>query len=224
MKKIGIICALSSELELIKNNLTNLEEKDLKGGKYFIGKIGEVAVYCTVASIGKVNAAIKTQIIIDNFDVDCVINTGIAGSLSKKAGHLSIVVGQSVFYHDFDNSLFKRFYPFKEKFVCSHILVEKYLKANEKRSDIVIGNIATGDQFVSSNEKKKQISQMFGAIACEMEGAAIGHTAFVNGVDFLVLRCISDMADDDADMTYDTFEKIAADKVSQTVVNMLKTL
>lgn len=224
MKRVGIICALSSELKNILINMRDKKSVTVNSGEYHIGCIGDNYVVATICSIGKVNAAIRTQSMIDLFDVEIVINTGIAGSVSNKAKHLDIIVGEQLFYHDFDLELFGRFSPYVKTFMSSKDLIDKYLFVNSDREDIKLGNIATGDEFVSSKESKERISNLHNAIACEMEGAAIAHVAYVNKKQFLVLRCISDLADENANKTYDNFEIIAADKVSTTVVNMLNIL
>lgn len=224
MKKIAVICALKSELELIKESITNLQTENVKGAEVFFGGIGNNLVYCTECGIGKVNSAVRTQMVIDKFDVDMVINTGIAGSLDERAKHLAIVLAEKLFYHDFDLDLFGRIFPFQRYFSSSEELCDIYLKANEDVKDIVRGDIATGDEFVTSDVKKAQIKENYSPIACEMEGASIAHTAFLNNLPFLVIRCISDLADDNANQTYDEFEVISAHKVAKTVVKFIAVL
>ncbi|MEG2002939.1 MAG: 5'-methylthioadenosine/adenosylhomocysteine nucleosidase [Clostridia bacterium] len=224
MKKIAIICALNCELQLIKESLKNVKVDNVKGNEFVCGTYADNEIYCAVCSVGKVNAAVKTQMIIDRYNVDIVINTGIAGSLAAEAKHLAVVVSDKLFYHDFDLDLFERFFPNKRYFESDKTLSEQFIKANSNEKDIVVGNIATGDEFVCDSEKKKSIRREYEPIACEMEGAAIAHTAFLNNLPCLVIRCISDLADDNASGTYDEFEVIAAHKVAKMVIKFVEMI
>lgn len=221
MKKIAIICALSSELQLIKEEMQNISTVSFKGNEFFCGELFGNKLFCAIASIGKVNAAVKTQMIIDKFDVDLVINTGVAGSLDATAKHLSVVVGNKLHYHDFDLSQYLMNAPFQAFFKSDKTLVDLFLEANSTESDIVVGDIATGDEFVNDVKKKNEIATRLNAIACEMEGAAISHTAFLNSLPCIVIRCISDLADDDVKGTFNEFVVVASHKVAKMVIKFI---
>lgn len=224
MTKIAVICALSSERRLFTERLENRVDFEINGLPYSTGTLfGKELVVCN-SGVGKVNSAMSAQIVIDRFDPDYVINSGIAGSLSEKAPHLSIVVSDLLYYHDFDLSILEMNYPGIDRFPADRGLVEKFFAANTDIQDLVFGNIATGDVFVTSSAKKQEIQKMGDAIACEMEGASIAHVAYANKKPFIVLRCISDLADDDAGQTFDDFEFIAADKVATSVINLIKAI
>lgn len=225
MTKIAIICALRSERKLFTEKLDNREDLEINGLPYSTGTLfGKEIVVCN-CGVGKVNAAMSAQIVIDRFDPDYVINSGISGSLSKLAPHLSIVVSDKLYYHDFDLSmLVDNNYPGVDRFSADRMLIKKFFDANSERNDLVLGNIATGDVFVTSSAKKQEIQKIGDAISCEMEGAAIAHVAYANKKPFIVLRCISDLADDDAGQTFDDFEVIAADKVANSVINLIKEI
>lgn len=222
--KIAIICAMSSERAIFCSRMTERKDFEINGLPYSEGKLSGRDVVVCVSGIGKVNAAITAQTVIDRFSPDVVINSGIAGSLSEKAPHLSIVVSDKLSYHDFDLSIFDNDYPYVSEFSADRSLIEKYFAANFEMKDLVFGNVATGDQFVTSSAKKAEIKAKTNALACEMEGAAIAHAAYVNKVPFIVLRCISDLADDNAEMTFDEFEQIAADKVAKTVISLIASI
>lgn len=225
MTKIAIICALRSERKLFTEKLDNREDLEINGLPYSTGTLfGKEIVVCN-CGVGKVNAAMSAQIVIDRFDPDYVINSGISGSLSKLAPHLSIVVSDKLYYNDFDLSmLVDNNYPGVDRFSADRMLIKKFFDANSERNDLVLGNIATGDVFVTSSAKKQEIQKIGDAISCEMEGAAIAHVAYANKKPFIVLRCISDLADDDAGQTFDDFEVIAADKVANSVINLIKEI
>ena len=220
---IGIIGAMTVEIEGIRASMTEKSEKIISGVTYVSGKLGKNEVVTAVCGIGKVFAAICTQTMILEFKPDVIINTGVAGSLSSELNVCDIAVAGNVVQHDMDTS------PLGDpKGLISGINViyfEADKKASALLSDIarengintVLGTIASGDQFIASKEVKNAIVSEFGAIACEMEGASIGHVCYVNKVPFAVLRAISDKADGVAEIDYPTFCKMAADNYIKVV-------
>ena len=220
---IGIIGAMSVEIEGIRARMTEKSEKVISGVIYVSGKLGKSPVVTAVCGIGKVFAAICAQTMILEFKPDVVINTGVAGSLSSELNVCDIAIADKVVQHDMDTS------PLGDpKGLVSGINVI-YFDADKKSSELlskvakenaintVVGTIASGDQFIASKEVKQGIVSEFGAIACEMEGAAIGHVCYVNKVPFAVLRAISDKADGVAEIDYPTFCKLAADNYIKVV-------
>lgn len=220
---IGIIGAMTVEIEGIRAKMTEKTEKSISGVTYVSGKLGKNEVVTAVCGIGKVFAAICTQTMILEFKPDVIINTGVAGSLSPMLNVCDIAVADKVVQHDMDTS------PLGDpKGLISGINVI-YFEADGKVSGLlaeiarengintVLGTIASGDQFIASKEVKAGILSEFGAIACEMEGAAIGHVCYVNKVPFTVLRAISDKADGVAEIDYPTFCKMAADNYVRVI-------
>ena len=220
---IGIIGAMTVEIEGIRAKMTKRTEKTISGITYVSGKLGKNDVVTAVCGIGKVFAAICTQTMILEFKPDVIVNTGVAGSLSPMLNVCDIAVADKVVQHDMDTS------PLGDpKGLISGINVI-YFDADERASNLlahiaaengintVIGTIASGDQFIASKEVKTGIVSEFGAIACEMEGAAIGHVCYVNKVPFAVLRAISDKADGVAEIDYPTFCKMAADNYIKVI-------
>ena len=220
---IGIIGAMTVEIEGIREKMTDKSEKTISGVTYVCGKLGKGEVVTAVCGIGKVFAAICAQTMILGFKPDVIINTGVAGSLSSELNVCDIAVADKVVQHDMDTS------PLGDpKGLVSGINVI-YFEADKKASALlsgivkengintVLGTIASGDQFIASKEVKAGIVSEFGAIACEMEGAAIGHVCYVNKVPFAVLRAISDKADGVAEIDYPTFCKMAADNYIKVV-------
>ena len=220
---IGIIGAMEVEIEGIRSMMTDKTEKTVSGVRYVSGKLGGCEIVTAVCGIGKVFAAICAQTMILEYKPEAIINTGVAGSLSAALNVCDIAVADKVVQHDMDTS------PLGDpKGLVSGINVI-YFEADKKVCDMlteavkahgintVSGTIASGDQFIASKDVKERIVSDFGAIACEMEGAAIGHVCYVNKVPFSVLRAISDKADGVADIDYPSFCKMAADNYIKVI-------
>ena len=215
---IGIIAAMNVEMESLRSYMENTEEETISGIRFVRGMLEGQEVVTAVCGIGKVFAALCAQTMILRYAPEAIINTGVAGTLTNALGIASIAVSSAVVQHDMDTS------PLGDpKGLISGInVVEipadaqlggKILAcAKEMGVNAVSGVIASGDQFVASSERKDFITGQFGAIACEMEGAAIGQVCYVNKVPFCVLRAISDSADGSSHMDYPQFVKIAAEQ------------
>ena len=181
--------------------------------------------------VGKVNAALCAQILCDCFGVTHLVNTGIAGSLCADLDIGDLVVSQDAMYHDFDCVHFG--YPYGKvpgmdviSFPADDTLIGYAFAAAESVNPghTKIGRVASGDQFVAVKEKKEQIISDTRALCTEMEGAAIAQTAYRNQLPFVILRAISDKADDSAEMDYPTFETLAAHRCAQVTQSLAKQL
>ena len=216
--KIGIIGAMESEVGELRNRLESLTLSKIAGMEFYCGKMSGKDVIVVKCGVGKVNAACCTQILCDRFRVDYVINTGAAGSLDSKIDIGDVVLCTEAVQHDMDcvgfgSPLGK--IPFMK---TSEFPADERLRDLAKETcqrvctDISVfeGRIATGDQFICSKDKKNFIKQNFGALCCEMEGAAVAQAACLNNVPFLIIRAISDKADASAEMDYPAFERMAA--------------
>ncbi len=230
--KIGIICAMKIELEGLKKYIENAKEYEYTKSIYITGTVNNVEVVAVECGIGKVNATICTQVMIDNFNPDYIINSGIAGSLSSSVGIADIVISDKVVQHDMNMMAIghKRgeisFNDEEKTYIyASDFLNEKLLKASSKLKDTksVIGTVATGDIFVATVEKRHKISKEFNALACEMEGGAIGQTSYRNNIPFSVLRCISDDFEEKYFMDFDKFAVIASDKTISILTDFLNS-
>jgi len=175
------------------------------------------------SGIGKVNAAITTQRLIDIYSPDYIINTGIAGGIASGISICETVIASKLTYHDFHPlELFDRYPPYSTFFPCD----DKLISLAEKACETInvkhrVGVVVSGDCFVNDNAQKADISARFAAECTEMEGAAIAHTCMINKVPFAVIRTISDFADDDAQIVND-FEKTAAAtaaKITEYIIN-----
>lgn len=211
---IGIIGAMQDEVETLISDM-NVEEKTEYASMIFHkGNLCGQDVVIVKSGIGKVNAAICAQVLVDKFHVDKLINTGIAGSLDAAIDIGDIVISTDMVQHDVDASTFGD--PVGQvpnmdvfSFPADQELVKKAVEANtEANPDIhtYTGRIVSGDQFISDNAVKERLVTLFGAKCTEMEGAAIAHAAYLNKVSCVIIRAISDKADNSAEMDYPEFE------------------
>ncbi len=229
-KRIGIIGAMELEVALLKEKMEAVTITEKAGMEFFEGTICGMDVVVVRSGVGKVNAAACTQILADVFAVDAIINTGVAGSLDARIDIEDLVVSTDLMHHDVDATLFG--YAQGEvpqlgqvSFPADEGLARLVEKAHEKTgfsNKIFRGRIVSGDQFIVSKEKKQWIAKTFDASCTEMEGAAIAQCAWLNHIPFIVIRAISDKADESAVMDYPTFEKRAAEGSAALLVEMMK--
>ena len=215
---IGIIAAMDVEMKSLRSYMENTETEVISGIRFVRGTLEGKDVVTAVCGIGKVFAALCAQTMILHYQPQCIINTGVAGTLTDALTIGSIAVSSAVVQHDMDTS------PLGDPVgLISGInkvelpadrLLSGQLSACAKVMGIktATGVIASGDQFVASVERKAFIVEHFKAIACEMEGAAVGQVCYVNKVPFCVLRAISDSADGSSHMDYPTFVQMAAEQ------------
>ena len=226
---VGIIGAMRVEIDTLAAALENPQTETLGGLTFTSGVLCGVPVVLSVCGVGKVFAAMAAQTMILHYNVRAIINTGVAGTLTDKLSIGDVAVAESVVQHDMDTS------AIGDPVGLISGLNVVYMKADESLSARIAeviggggtrclrGVIASGDVFVAESAKKAYIRDTFGAIACEMEGAAIGQVCTANGIPFAVIRAISDGGNEDAAMNYPTFVKIAAAKSAQAVCEFLKT-
>jgi len=224
----GIIGAMEEEISTLKSKMEIIETKVAAGCEFLKGRLDERDVVLVKCGIGKVNAAICTQALIDSFRVSCVINTGVAGSMDDSVRVCDVVVSTDLVQHDFDTSAFgddvigsiprlgMRFFKADGRLINAAY----YTKA--KGLKLHIGRVATGDQFIADKESKDKIKALFSPLCVEMEGAAIAHACYLNKVPFVVIRSISDNSDGNADMSFENFVHIAAKNSSLIVEEILR--
>lgn len=214
---IGIIGAMDVEIEAIRSLMKDRQDVVISGVRYSEGTLKGVPCVVAVCGIGKVFAAICAQTMILTWKPDFLLNVGVAGSLSTGLSVGNIAIASCVVQHDMDTSILGD--PVGMLSGINLIKLPADIDASAKLAEAAVacgltvetGVIVSGDQFIGDHGKKEWLRSTFGAIACEMEGAAIGHVAFVNNVPFAVLRAISDSYDTDApQMDYETFKQMAA--------------
>lgn len=220
VKCIGIISAMWLEAQLLHAQMTDVETIEHAGMNYYRGKIGNNNVVLSTCGVGKVNAAIFTQIMIDRFGVDAIIHTGIAGSMDDRAEHAAVIVADGLTYYDVRPLQLQNCFPNKVIFPTDEALSRLLLR--HAGPGALQGLVITGDDFIADKAKKAELKSRFPAALCvEMEGCAIANAAYVNGVPLAVIRCISDLADNAATEDYRDFEQKAAHKAAQIVLNAL---
>ena len=227
---ITIIAAMQEEIDLYLSQMEKETEIKHAGIVFYKGKLCGREVSVAACGIGKVNAAMCAQLVIDRFSPEALIHSGVAGGLAPDVSPLDIVVAESLVEHDMDATYFgdplgqvPRMELFD--FPCDTKLVE-YAKesAQDAGARYRTGLIASGDQFVANHEKADFLFQHFKACACEMEGAAIAHVCCLNQLPFIVIRAISDNARTGACMQYEQFLSRAAELSAHTVLGILKRI
>ena len=233
MTKLGIIGAMQEEVETLLALMENKKELRKAGSVFYEGILEGLNVVIVQCGVGKVNAAMCTQVLCDLFDVTHIVNTGIAGSLCADLDIGDLVVSEDAMYHDVDAVHFG--YPYGKvpgmdttEFPADKTMIGYAFAAAEavNPGHTKIGRVASGDQFVAVKELKEKIIANTQGLCTEMEGAAIAQTAYRNQIPFVILRAISDKADDSAEMDYPTFERIAAHRcaeVTKSLARQLKT-
>ncbi|MEG0014044.1 MAG: 5'-methylthioadenosine/adenosylhomocysteine nucleosidase [Cellulosilyticaceae bacterium] len=217
MNTVGIIGAMEEEVISIKRQMKVENTLIIAGMEFCEGILKEKKVVVVRCGIGKVNSAVCTQILIDKFDVNCIINTGVAGGLYPDINIGDIVISSDTVQHDIDKSFFEA----DAKLIELGKAAAESLIGNQK---VYIGRIASGDQFISSMRVKEDIYTTFTAYCAEMEGAAIAHTCYLNQIPFVVIRSISDKADQSAEVNFDEFVHLAAKNASKMIEAIIEKI
>jgi adenosylhomocysteine nucleosidase len=240
MKKIGIIGAMEVEIQALEAAMTSsggtAKAKKIESAKltFYEGELNGISAVVVKSGVGKVNAALCAQRLMLEFGVTHIINTGIAGAMAHGLGVFDIVVSTDAMYHDVDTSCFG-YKPGQipqmdvYQFPADEALItcaEKAFKATEFAAEhkLVKGRVASGDQFVSDREVKNHIREICSPACVEMEGAAIAHACWLNSVPFVVIRSMSDMADDGEEATSAFNEKVCAEESAAIVLKMFEAL
>ena len=222
MKKLGIIGAMDVEVATIKERMMDANIRTIAGSDYCEGKLEGMDTVVVQCGVGKVNAALCAQILCSCYGVTHIVNIGIAGSLNAQLDIGDFVISSDAVYHDMDATNFG--YPMCQvpglsvlSFPADEMLINEAYRAADHAhpGHVRIGRVATGEQFVAEKALKEKIISNTDAYCTEMEGAAIAHTAWKNGIPFVIIRAISDKADDSAEMDYPTFEAAAAKRCAQ---------
>ena len=226
MKKIGIVVAMEEECEAIKSIMTNMEIQEIYNLRFIVGKIGKKECALVQSGIGKVNAARTTQLMIDHFEIEYVINLGAAGAINDQLDIGDILIGKYVVQHDFDITAFGHSKGYitgvGNNIECNKSLITKFEEVIESMPErnykIKLGIVATGDIFCTDVVMKDNIRAKFDADVVDMECAAIAQVAYLNSLPFIVVRSISDTPNGKNASTFDENLKLA----SKRCANILK--
>lgn len=232
MNKTGIIGAMELEVAALKEKMdvTNIVKR--ASMEFYEGTLNGKEVVIVRSGICKVNAGICVQILADLFQVTHIINTGVAGSLDARIDIGDIVVSTEALYHDVDATIWgylpgevpqigQREFTADSRLIK---LVEKTCKETAPELHVFPGKIVSGDQFISDKQVKQHIADVFGGLCTEMEGAAIAQAASLNHIPFVIIRAISDKADESAQMEYPDFERKAAADCASLVMRLLPAI
>ena len=223
MKRIAILSAMPVELEGLAGTLGAREETGTGFYRMLRAENGGREIRLCCSGVGKVNAALCTQKLIDRYAPEAVINMGIAGGLAEDLHTLDVVIGRETAYHDFaPQEALEHYFPFASSFPCDGGLIRaaEDVCASLGGLRFRTGRILSGDRFVESAAERQRIRAL-GGDCCEMEGSAVAHVCHAAGVPVLIVRTISDMADENAGMTYDELESRAARQANRIVAGIL---
>ena len=229
-KPLGIIGAMEEEVEIIKSKMDIKETVEVAGMTFYRGTIDKKEIVLVRSGVGKVNMAACTQILIDKFNVEALVNSGVSGTLDPELNQGDIVISTEAVQHDFDTTpvggtigkidrLGIDFFP------ASQDLIAIANKAASSLTNITVkeGQVASGDQFIAGGEAAEKIKANFGEVsAVEMEGAAMAQVAYLNDIPYIIIRSISDKADGGADLSYEEFLPLAAKNSSDFVLKFIE--
>lgn len=222
--KIGIISALNLEIELVKKKLKIKNMYIIAGFKFYEGNYCDLNIILTICDVGKVNSASCTQILIDKFEITHIINLGVAGSLREDVRIYDLVISDSLIHHDVRKTQMANRFPYQPSFKASEFLKTMAIKsAKNTNKKYHIGKIVTGESFITDIKSKKKIVKDFSPHCVEMEGASIAHVAYINKIDFLVIRSISDNATEGTSLN-DNIIEIASRNSGDLVLEILKNI
>ena len=225
MKYIGIVVAMDEEREEILNLMTETQVKQIYNLRFITGKIQKRNCVLIKSGVGKVNSARTTQILIDNFDIDFVINAGVAGAVNHLLNIGDVVIAKHVVQHDFDITAFGHSKGYitgvGDKVMCDRGLVsafENMMKNMEERLyKIKIGIVASGDIFCTQIEMKNKINAKFNADVVDMECASVGQVCYLDDIPFISVRCISDIPDGSNERVFNDNLKLASKRCANII-------
>ena len=228
MVKIGIICAGDREFEPFLAQITDYETSEKAMLKFYLGKIFDLEVVALYCGVCKTNAAIATQILIDNYNVDLVINAGTAGGMDRKIQIFDTVISTKVAHHDVNESILTEFHPWLPSvyFESDKILLtlsKKVVEIIKTKGKIYFGKMVTGEKFIT-DEGRNEINKIFEPLSVDMETASIAHTCYVNKIPFIAIRCITDTATHSGVENFDKNCLIASEISKDIVIELIKQI
>lgn len=228
MNNFGIIVAENEEYKAIIDILEKINIRKIYDLEFVLGVINNVNIVLVKSGVGKVNAARTTQILIDNFDIDFILNVGSAGSINDELDIGDVIVASKIVQHDFDVTAFGRekgFIPDVGKyFICNEVFVNKLINLNIANIKLKSGVVASGDQFILDVKVKDNIVSEFGADCVEMEGAAVAQVCYMSNKPFCIIRSISDKPNGNNHIDFNEFLKLASKNCAKIVYELAKNM
>lgn len=219
---IAILAAMPVEFKLIWKKMQDSQEHICAGFRFWQGQLEGKEIVLGECGVGKVNAALATQILIERFSPTIILHSGIAGGLSDDIQHTDLVVAQDLAYYDVRKEQMEKLFPYCSCFKTNLELTQSIVKiAKENHQTIWQGTIVSGDSFIHDPVQKQEIQKTWDALCVDMESAAIAHTAYINNIPFAAVRCISDLANDSSEEDYKKFEQIAAEKSAALMIKVV---
>ncbi|WP_404328105.1 5'-methylthioadenosine/adenosylhomocysteine nucleosidase [Mesobacillus maritimus] len=229
---VGIIGPMAEEIEILHSHMDVKKTEEIAGMTFYEGTLKGQKIVLVQSGIGKVNATMAAQLLVDHFDVDKLINSGIAGAIHPDVNLGDIVISTDTVQHDMDETAkgyepglipgFKTAYYQADAELIS--LAEEAANNLPNGTNVFKGRIATGDQFIASAEKSQWILDTFNAYVVEMEGGAVGQVAYLNNIPYVVIRSASDDAGEEAVMKWEDFKQMAVTNSSSIIENMLENM
>jgi adenosylhomocysteine nucleosidase len=240
-ERVGIMSAMDVELEKIQKSMQVVKTDTVAQRIFYVGEIEGKDCVGVNAGIGKVNAALTAEILILMYGVDAIIFSGVSGGIDPELNIGDIVISKRVIHHDLGKITPGGFVPWDiDGYQADRRLVDiaedaaydvefdplpqEFGKEERYVPQVTIGCVVTGDQFIASEEKRRWIEEIFQADCVEMEGAAVAQVCVIQNVPFVLIRCLSDLANEDADIDFEEFVKYAADNSSKIVKEMISRL
>lgn len=229
---IALMGAMEEEVCWLKDDLQQAKKVTKAGIEFVEGKLGDEKVVVVHGGIGKVNAAVCSQILIDDFQISKLIFTGVAGCLNQDLDIGDIVISADTVQHDVDASAFgydlghiprlaEKFFSADKELIKLALQASEGLKFAGHPLKAITGRILSGDQFIASAEKCRWLRETFAGDCAEMEGAAVAQVCSLNQIPFVIIRAMSDKADGSAHMNYEEFVKLAAENSYKIVKKMI---
>jgi adenosylhomocysteine nucleosidase len=225
---IGIIGAMDEEIARLLDEMGHVASETVQGITYHRGILRETPVVVCKSGVGKVNAAVCTQLLIDRYKVEAVVFTGVAGALHPSLDIGDLVISTECQQHDVDVTALgfpRGIIPFQEVsvFPADPEWVKLAKRAGERINGVkvITGKVLSGDQFISSVETVNKLREEFGGVCVEMEGAAVAHVCHLSGTPYVVIRSMSDRADHSAHVNFAEFTELAAERSCTMVCHML---
>lgn len=228
--KIGIIGAMEQETIVLKNNLTDRQDWSKAGAHFSSGKMWDHDIILVQSGIGKVNAAIATTLLINDYQADVVFNTGSAGAIDESLSIGDVVISTELSYHDADARAFGYVMGQVPQMPARYIADKQMIEVTDRAAKkvgltSVNGVIVTSDSFIADKNVIKEIKTNFpDALVSEMEGAAVGQVCYQFETPFVIVRAVSDTADDEAGVVFDQFIIEAGKKSAEMVIEIIKNI
>lgn len=228
---IGIIGAMQEEINELLNNMSDMKHTEKAGILFHSGQIeGQPIILCK-CGVGKVNAAVCTQILIDTFQVEAVIFTGVAGALHPDLQIGDLVISSDCMQHDMDVSplgFARGMIPYADTsiFPADPLLIKHAYECSTAAfaGSVMIGRVLSGDQFIANRDTVRNLYSDLNGACTEMEGAAVAQTCYMNHIPYVVIRSMSDQADGSAVVNFSEFTIMAAKHSHSIVMGMMKKL